>query len=107
MQSARIALSLFVVIWLLACSEGAGDPGVGATACLALVSFHRGVDAELTGFASEAGRVRIDYRSADQEGVALCQVRTRDDASIEITGALVDENRLRDDEIDAFRNERR
>ena len=78
--------------------------GPEARACAGLVAFHRGESRplELMSHESEPGRVRIDYRSGDQEGVALCHVQGREDGTFEITGAVVDENRLNDDQIAAF-----
>ena len=104
MLAPQLATLAIVGSLLAACAEAPGTPGPEARACAELVAFHRGESRplELTGHESEPGRVRIDYRSGDQEGVALCHVQGREDGTFEITGAVVDENRLNDDQIAAF-----
>ena len=104
MLAPRLAILAIVATVLAACAEAPGTPGPEARACAGLVAFYFGEPrpVELTRHESEPGRVRIDYRSGGQEGVAVCQVRAREDGTFEVTGALVDENRLRDDEIAEF-----
>jgi hypothetical protein len=104
MLASRLPVLAIVGTVLAACAEVPDAPGPEARACAELAAFYLGESrpVELTSHESEPGRVRIDYRSGGQDGVALCQVKAREDGMFEVTGALVDENRLREDEISAF-----
>ncbi len=104
MLASRLAILAIVGTVLAACTEVPDTPGPEARACAELAAFYLGEPrpVELTSHESEPGRVRIDFRSSGRDGVALCQLKARGDGTFEVTGALVDENRLRDDEIAAF-----
>ena len=104
MLAPRLAILAIVGSLFAACAKAPDTPSPEARACAELVAFYRGVPRplELKSHASEPGRVRIDYRSKDREGVALCHVRGREDGGFEITAAVVDENRLKDEQIAAF-----
>ena len=108
MLSLRLATPAIIGSLLAACAEVPETPGPEARACAQLVAFHRGEPGrlELTSHESEPGRVRIDYRSSDHEGVALCHLQGRADGTFEITGAVIDDNRVKDDEIAAFEAQR-
>jgi hypothetical protein len=95
----------------LSCAPEPGDPGREAIACGDLVGFYLGASAPVDVTGSEldlsSARVRIDYRTTNRmnlpvDGVALCRFRERARGRLEVSGAFVDENRLGDDEIEAF-----
>lgn len=94
----------------LGCPAEAPDLGPQATACGRVVAYYLGVRAAVEVVDAETDdatrKVRIDYRSMDDantplEGVALCRFQDNG-RGLGLTGAFVDENRLRDDEIAGF-----
>ena len=104
------------IAFLAGCEPASAPPGPETEACGRLVSFYRGIQApvDIVDSASEpeTGKVRIDYRSTDGanlpiEGVALCRFQADAAGRLEATAALVDDNRLREDEIEAFNASRR
>jgi hypothetical protein len=104
MLAPRLAPLALVAFLLAACAKTPDHPSPDAWLCAELVSHYlqQPSPIELARHENTPGRVHIEYRSGEQEGVALCQLRTREDGGFEVTGALVDENRLRDDELAAF-----
>jgi len=86
---------------LVGCAPEAGPL---ADRCGALVAFYLrlpAVESRVAEVGSEGGKVRIDYHSDERAGVALCSF-SDSGGTLTLTAALVDENRLRDDEIAAF-----
>ena len=98
----------------LACADEA-PLGPVAARCGQVVAFYLGVQAavEVTGgeVDEKVPRARIDYATARDgspaEGVALCRFQRSEegDDTLTLTGAFVDDNRMRPDEVAAF-NER-
>ena len=90
----------------MGCTGEPEDLGPLADRCADVVGSYLGVEAPVAvigGELDENGqRVRIDYRTERAnlpvEGVALC----RFGPDGELTGAFVDENRLRPDEVETF-----
>ena len=104
-----LLLPVLLVSGLFACADSS-ELGPLADRCGEVTAFYLGVEQPLAVAGgevdSEAGRVRIDYRTeragTPVEGVALCHFRAEADGSLVLSGAFVDEKRLRPDEIDAF-----
>lgn len=72
--------------------------------CGELVAFYLSVPQVEAGLGEEdveSATVRIDWRTAEREGVALCRF---EDAAppLEVAAAFVDENRIDDDQLSAF-----
>ena len=99
-----ILANLLVLALPVGCTPEQRAPGPLGTRCADLVGFYLelgAVDVTREDSEPETGKVQIDYAVGVREGVALCRFRA-DNGTLVATGALVDENRLRDDEIAAF-----
>lgn len=97
--------SLLCALLPLGCAPGEpAASGPRAARCAALVAHYLGVPAvEVTRAEGDPGsaRVGIDYRLADRDGTALCRFEEGPGA-LRVSAAIVDDNRLRDDQLAAF-----
>lgn len=98
------------------CGSGAPDPSPQAVECGALVAHYVGSPrpVAILGFEHDADspRVRIDYRWMDGmnvpvQGSALCRFKLRLNGAVLVTDAIVDENRVPEDDVEAFGKRRR
>ena len=111
-SSSRVQRALLVVISFGVACSAAENPALASSSetCAELVAFHRElgqsvevVDAELKGDARHV-LVRIDYETGDRShaGSALCQLKRGVEGPRALVAALVDQNRVDDDRIEAF-----